>query len=89
MERVERAQRHRLEDSRSRTNRLADLHDRDLRDNSFGLRHKLRDCPSYGPDDFDLDDRARELVGVLAEQFAQRATLGLLDHELPSADESR
>jgi hypothetical protein len=35
-----------------------------------------------GADDFDLDDRARKLIGVAFQQLAEGKALGLLDDEL-------
>ena len=42
----------------------------------FGSR--APDCT----DDFDLDDRARKLIGVAFQQLAELVALGFLDDEL-------
>jgi len=48
----------------------------------LSLGAKLGSRAPDGTDDFDLDDRARELIGVAFQQFAEREALGLLDDEL-------
>jgi hypothetical protein len=46
------------------------------------LRQQVRNAPTHGSDDLDLDDGASQLVGVGAQQRTQRARLGFLDDEL-------
>ena len=68
MKRVQRPERHRIEERSPCTDALIRLDDGDLRDDSLRLRDQLRYRTTYRPDDLDLDDGARDLVCLPLEE---------------------